>query len=448
MPKKIYDIVPPKAKHPAWRQAGKTAVVKKITASEEKNLPAAPRHAEHTAKKSHKEVRRHKAVNFSWTKVLAVVGSAIVLALAIFFYFKLQKADIEIWPKTETLSFSQKIIADKSVDFIDINKNTIPAQLLEEEKDLSQEFSSSGQAQNDSKAKGAVKVFNSYEPFSPITLVAGTHLLSDSGKYFITLKKITVPAAKKVSGKIVLGSVDAAVEAKNTGSDYNVGPSKFSFPKLAGTPYYYSIFASSSGSMAGGFEKNVKLVTDGDIQNAKDTLVKKLLNDAEAGLRSKISSDQVLFDNGIITAIVEALPSVKSGATAEKFNYQAKVKATALVFKKQDLEKLTKDYILFQTQDSKIILDKSFSINYTPDLLDIKGGKIILNSNFSAKIYQTINKDSLTILVSRKTQDEVINIINSNIGDSISLVKVNFWPFWTQKTPGDAGKVKINLNFD
>ncbi len=463
MAKKIYDIVPPKAKRPTSRQAGKITIVKKTVVAEE-NLPrkagkspAMHAHAEHVAQKPNKEVRGHKTSNFSWIKILAIASSVVVLALVVFFYFKLQKADIEIWPKTETLSFSQKIIADKSVDSIDESKNIIPAESIEEEKNLSQEFPSSGQAQNDSKAKGTVKISNNYSPATPITLVAGTHLLSDSGKYFVTLKKVTVPASKKVNSKTVAGSIDVSVQAAETGSAYNIGPSNFSLPKLAGTPYYYSIFASSSSSMSGGFEKNIKLVTDDDIQNAKDTLVKKLSNDTTAVLKSKISSDQVLLDNAVATNIVDALSSVKSGAVADKFTYQVKVKATALVFKKQDLEKLAKDYIISQAQlaspgeaggNSKIILDKSFSINYTPDLLDIQGGKITLNSNFSAKIYQAIDKDNLTSLLFHKTQDEIINTINSNIGDSISQAKVNFWPFWTKRAPGDGKKVKINLNFE
>jgi hypothetical protein len=377
-----------------------------------------------------------------------VGASVLFLALGIFLYFKLQKAEVDIWPKTEILSFNQQITADKTVASVDLENNLIPVQILQEEKESWQEFDATGIALTDSKAGGIITVFNSYEPASPISLKAGTHFLSDSGKYFVSLQKITIPAAKTSGGKVVPGSVTVKVEAEEAGDGYNIGPAKFSVPKLSGTAYYYSVFASSSASMSGGYSKNVKKVTDDDIQNAKDTLVEKLSEDVVNSLKSKLSSDDILLDNAISTDVVNASSVIKEGAAIDKFNYQVKISVTALAFKKQDLEDLAKKYIVSQISDSETFLDESFVMNYTSDRVDIDGGKIIMNSDFSAKVYQKIDKDNLGSLFAHKTRDEITAIITDNLGENVSRVKVNFWPFWVQKAPSGENKINIDLDFE
>ena len=99
--------------------------------------------------------------------------------------------------------------------------------------------------------------------------------MSDSGKLFVALQKIVIPAAKKSGSKITPGSVQINVQAVEGGTDYNIAPSNFSVPGLKGTAYYYSIYATSTAAMTGGYTGKVKKVTDDDIQGAKDVLTKK-----------------------------------------------------------------------------------------------------------------------------------------------------------------------------
>ena len=350
MAKKIYDIVPPNVR--------KKAAAKKSSAKPEKKYVRVVRQKPVEAEvmgafqKPQKEahVRQPKEANFSWFKVLAGTVGVLVLAAAVFLYFKLQKADIEIWPKTEVLSFNQKVEANKLAD------NAVLVEVIQDEKDLWQAFEATGKTSANSKATGTITVYTTYSPASAVTLKAGTHFLSDSVKYFVTLAKIVVPAAKKSGSKTVPGSISVKVQAQDAGSEYNIGPAKFSVPKLAGTDYYYSVYASSSDSMVGGSAKSVKQVTDDDIQGAKDTLTQKLIDSLKESIKSKMTPDDILLDNAISTNVIDASSAVKAGATVDSFNYQAKVGATALVVKKSDLKKVSKDYIFSQIPSEKTIL--------------------------------------------------------------------------------------------
>ena len=162
-----------------------------------------------------------------------------------------------------------------------------------------------------------------------------------------------------------------------------------------GTNYYYSVYAESSKAMAGGYAGKVKKIIDDDISQAKDALTKKLKAENEATLRNSISSDYVLLDDMISSEIISASTEAKAGTVADNFTYQVKVKSKALAFKKSDLEKFAKDYIIFQIQETKTMLDNSFKTDYSSKASDIDKGKITLNLTFSSGVYQDIDKKLL-----------------------------------------------------
>ena len=441
----MFDILPPKKIHKNEYGSISLMVEEKKQSKRRVNKKQIQETSFQTQQETPPQTQKERAFPL---KELLIGSGILVLILFGILYFKLQKAEIEIWPKTEILSFNEQILVDDSVDSIDSSSKTIPAQYFEEEKDLWQEFLATGSASDGGKAEGTITIYNKYSPASSLTLKSGTHFLSDSGKYFITLQKVVIPAAKKENNKTVPGSIEVKVQATEAGEGYNIKPSKFSVPKLSGTSYYYSIYAESSEDMTGGFSGEVKKVTEEDIQKAKKDLTEKLLNDAKESLKNKIGPEYVLLDNAIFAKITESSSAVKAGAVVDKFNYQAKAKTTALVFKKSDLESLVKEYIGSNISDEKIFLDDSLTLNYSSETVDIEDKKTVLDLDFSVKAYKTIDKNDLILLFREKSESQIKETINSKMGDQVSQSKVSLWPFWTIKAPKDKNKIKIDLKFE
>lgn len=430
MAKKMFDILPPD-------------LAKKI----EKGIESLGKEDKKTNRNKKHRGKNQKERRFPLREVL--VGSGVLLLIvAGILYFKLQKAEVLIWPKTEILSFKEQISADDSIESVDIAGNIIPVKYFEEEKELWQEFSATGNASNEGRAEGTIVVYNNYSPASPITLKSGTHFLSDSGKYFVALSKIVIPAAKKQGSKTVPGSVEVKVQAIEGGESYNIKASKFSVPKLAGTSYYYSVYAESSEPMTGGFSTEIKKVTESDIQNAKDVVTKKLLDDTYNSLLSKIPEEYIVLEGAVTAEITEAESAVKADSVIDKFNYQAKAKARALAFKKSDIEELLKEYIASNIPDSRELLENSLDIQYTPQTVDINEGKMVLELEFSVKTYQSIDKNDFISLFRDKSSDQIKELINSRLGSEVSSIEVNFWPFWTTKAPKDKNKINLDLKFE
>jgi len=428
MAKKIYDIKPPKIVKKVEKE------VKEIKEFFEKKPVV-----KHSRKKAEKK--------FPFLPVFAGAG-VLLLIFAVYLFFKLPKAEITIWPKTDVLSFKEAITADKAISEISLENKTIPAQYLEQEKEGTEEFSATGSASNDGKASGTITVYNKYDKMEPLSLKAGTHFLSDSGKYFVTLSKITVPAGKKQGAKLVPGSVNVKVQAEESGPGYNIKPAKFSVPKLAGTPYYYSINGESFQAMAGGYTGNIKKVTEDDILQAKDSLGKKLSDEAKESLKKNISSEYILLDEAVSAEILSLSASVKPGTVADKFSYTAKVKAKGIIFKKSDVDKLAKDYLASQVKEGRIMLEPSYKIQYAFKSLDIQSGKISIDAEFSAQTYRNMDKLAVALYSAKKNPSEINSYINGNFGDEISEVKVNLSPYWVTLAPGNEKAVHVDFRFE
>jgi len=444
MAKKIYDIKPPKI---AKKTIGRNSVAESEKSG---HVKITKRKTQITSRVSASAENRKKSKNSFWFRPWAIITVVILVVLlggGIYLFFKLPKADIVIWPKIDTLSFQQTITADKSVDLFDITNNVIPAKYIESIKTNSQDFPATGNASNEGYATGSILISNKYNPPEPFTFKAGTRFMSDSGKLFVTFQKVVIPAATKSGSKIIPGTVQINVQAVEGGTGYNIPPSNFSIPGLKGTAYYYSVTAASSKAMEGGYSGKVKKVTDDDIQEAKEVLTDKTSADALADLRSQISSEYILLDNAVLSKVTSALTQTKAGTVAENFNYQVTVTASALVFKKSDIENFTKNYIISKMQEGKTFLDSNLSVDYSASVVDVSGGKATLNLDFSSGVYQNIDKNSISLSLLGQNLNQIKETINNSLGDQFSKLEINFWPFWVTKAPNNQKAVNVELKF-
>ena len=450
MAKKIYDILPPKLANKKKSAVAKQAVVGKVDMERKPKRPSAV--AERARQKRGVEtiippsiVRGKRRAPLR--EIMA--GSAVILLLlSIYLYNKLPKADIQIWPVMEQFSLQEKITADKTVLALDVSRKVIPAQYMEEAQDGWQEFLATGDVNTDKKATGTIKIYNKLNPAAAFTLIKGTHFLSDSGKYFVILEKVVIPAAQYQKGKLVAGSVSVKVEAEQAGEGSNIGPSKFSIPKLSGTAYYYSIYAESTATMIGGHQGSAKRVTKDDIDKAKEDLSKKLLSQAETTLRGKLSEQDVVIDNSLQKTVIDFTTTAKADTIIEKFTANATVKVSALIFKKPDLEQFAKGSIGLKLSEAETFLEKSLEVSYSPASVDSKKGSALMDLKISVPAYKSMDENALVNLFSQKTSDEIKSIISENYGSDVSKVEVDFWPFWVKSAPKNKNRINIDLMFE
>jgi len=430
MARKIYDIKPPKVTKKAEKDVKDFLKIQTSSGSRRGAV-------------SRQEPQRKKQ---SIRQPIAIGVVVVVLFVCGYLFFKLPKADITIWPKVEVLSFNQTITADKSTDAINLENSAIPAKYFEVTKTNSEDFPATGNASNEGRATGSIVVYNKSDPVKPLTFKEGTHFMSDSGKIFITYQKVVVPAGKKSGSKITPGSVQINVEAVEGGNDYNIPPSNFSIPGLKGTSYYYTVYATSSADMSGGYAGKVKKITADDIQTAKDTLSQKTKSDVVADLRNEIPDDYIVLDSAVFSEIISASTEAKVGTVVDNFNYQVVAKSSTLAFKKADIDEFAKKYIISQMPEGRTLV-KNPEITYSTGLVDVSEGRATLNLDFSSGTYQSIDKNSTGLSLLGKNISQIEQTINSSMGENVSKVDVKFWPFWVKAAPKSQKAVNIEIKF-
>ena len=172
------------------------------------------------------EIKKKKLPSFPFFKIsISILIFLILIGGGL--HFQWSRAEIEIWPEVKTLNFDEKLTLDTKRDKSDFLSKVIPGKIFESEKVLSQNFSSSGKTLKEEKAQGTIRVYNNYH--LPQILVIRTRFQPALEKvlYFRTTKTITIPAKSEL---------DVNVRADRPGDEYNISPSTFSIPGLAGTP--------------------------------------------------------------------------------------------------------------------------------------------------------------------------------------------------------------------
>ncbi len=428
MTKKIFDIIPPekveKDKKPAVK-AFKEKISEKEAIEERKE--------EATIIAAGGKIEK-KGFKIGW------ILTPIFLALLIFVATQISKAEIEIWPKTELVSFETKLTIDSNADEIDFSYKIIPAQVFESQKVLYEEFQATGKTLK--KAEGVIRLYNAFSTKTE-TWLQGTRFVSSEGKLFKSKAKIVVPGAELKDGKILPRYVDVDVIAAESGEEYNIEPSHFSIYVFRGTPRYTKFYGESLKSMTGGGDS--AQVTEQDLESAEELLVQKAEIACEDDLKNKIPENSIFLGDILETEILEKFSLTKVGDEIEEFSFKVKAKSKTLLFEKKDIENYVKEIVLAQDSKGKSLYQESLKIDYTPQTIDFDSGKAVISLNVSVEVYTKISLDILKKELTGKSLVGTTIFLENQ--PEITKVKVEFWPFWVKNVPKDVEKINVHYSF-
>ncbi len=384
----------------------------------------------------------------SFKKKLFLLGGVFVV-IAIFGYFRLPRAEIKIWPVTESLRLNVQVVADKTINQIDFAKNLIPAIYLENEKKVLREFSSTGRNLKEIKAEGTIRLFNEFST-APFALIPRTRFISADKKEFLTPRRVVIPGKRREAGRIIPGTIDIKVIADQPGEEFNIGPSNFSIPGLAGTAMFFTIYGESFEPMSGGFRGEVVKITQNDLDEAERTLRKEVLGNSLEGLKGELLAGFVLPEKTIEQEVVEIFSPVKAGHELELFLLRVKARTKGLSFNELDLENFAKKYMLSYLEQeinngNKKLYQESLKIYWSITNVDLKAGRMTIDLNFSGKIYQAINESLLKPKIKEKNISQANQILEKQ--PQIRKVETELWPFWAKKIPKIAERIEFHLIF-
>jgi len=414
MPKKFFDIVPPEKANPS-RLVLRSK--KGFLSVEEEDLE--PKVVKKTSKK-----------NPFFIKKIHFIFGALALAGVAYIFFITPPPKIEVNAKIADVELSASVGGDK-----------ISIKTFNDEREVSGTFSSTGEAVKEAKARGIITVYNSASS-EPRQLIPSRFVSSD-GKIFKSLKVITIPGAK---GKATPGQADVEVEAMEAGESYNIGPTTFALPALAGSPLYTAIYAKSFSIMSGGGKTKISQIKKEDFESAKASLLLSLKKNSFEYLSKNLPDGFILIDSAIAADITKEESAAKVGDKVPSFSYKIKGKCIGFAFSKSEVESFSANFLTENISKGVKIQKGTFQVFPLVESISKADSKIIFSLKIKAKALSNINLPELRGSLAGKTINDSESILknNSAIGD----FKITNRFFWNNNFPKDPSQIDIKLITD
>ncbi len=396
--------------------------------------------AKKSGKKSSKKDKKLKIPNFDSFRMKLFLGIGILLLVIVLWYvfFKvLPKATITIKTNAQTEPIDVSFTADPDANELNTQNSIVPAKQLKQDKTKTEKTPTTGEKNLGEKASGTMTFQTTTNCVSALpTIPAGT-TVSSSGLNFITQEPATIGGVPNIqNGKCVFTSGKTDVTASEGGGKYNLSERTYT---VSG---FTSVVANGS-NMSGGTDKIVKIVSQADIDTAKNKALESNVDEVKAEMKATLDKDGYLslietFNNS--EPIVTSSPSV--GAEANEVTVTVVTSYVMTGAKTDDLKKLIDD----QSKE-EINSDQQKINDYGLDSATTKVSEI--QPNGQAKVQLNTNVTTGTQLDSEKIKQQAAGKRRGEIQDELKSipgvidVEVAYSPFYVSKTPSDKNKITI-----
>lgn len=392
---------------------------------------------------SDKSDKKLKIPNFEKFRIKLIIGAVAFVCLVIGWYiayFVVPAAAITIKTDNQAVTVDLPFTASTTIKLLDQEKAIVPAVSKETKKTDTEKVAATGKKNVGDKAKGTVSLQNCVKTDGPVTVPAGT-TVSNNGNVFVVDIDSSLPASSFTGGGTCKTASKAVpVTAQNAGDQYNL-----SGGRVFTVSGFNGINGTDSSAMSGGTTKNVTVVSQDDINNAKNKLADKSKDTAKEELKKTLGTENLfpLIETFAFTdPAVTTSPNV--GDESSDVSVTSVITYTMLGVKRDDLKALVVTVANKQIDTSKQSissdgLDKAiFRLN---DKGDGKSQK--LNVQTEAETGTQLNEDDIKKQVTGKKSGDIQQQIQGYPG--VKEVNVKFSPFWVNKAPKKLSKITITV---
>lgn len=386
--------------------------------------------AQAAAKAPRKQGMKVKVPNFDTfrKKIFLFSGLGILLVgFLVWAVFFAPRATVEVAAKTDAMSIN-KILTLVPDGTLDADQGVAPLIEKETKKTQSTEVTATGKKEVGEKATGIVN-FTKSTP-GDTTVAAGTTLRSSSGLEFLTDTSVTVPGAQlsfECENYLCPGEASVAVTAAEPGSKYNGASGG-----VSGGPS--GVSASFADATTGGTDKTATVVSQDDVNRAKEDLKKQDIEGVRKELSDQFEGDVIIIQESLTASSGEPSVSPAVGEEAAKAQLAVETTYTIYAVNRDDLKTIFGEYLKTQMSDEesqKIYASGDEKVQFSE--FDKQANKASVRVQATGYIGPQIDEDSLKSQLSGMQAGEVRELVESIEG--VRDVQVRFWPFWVTTVP-------------
>lgn len=375
-------------------------------------------------------------------KIIIIVLAVLLLIIGLIYGLVIApKAQVVVKAETFNKPLSLEFTADTTSTELDKDKKIVQALQKEAAKSDSEKVEATGQENKGDKATGSLSmtVQRCNPPLdAPDSVPAGTGV-SANGQTYITQDKTSF-AFNGASGSCVNYSSTnpTSITAQKAGKQHNAADStNFS---VAGRSDI-----TASGSASGGTDEIVKVVSQTDIDKAKERLNSKQ-NTVQDELKTEFAREGFLAIAETFKASdADYTPSTAVGAEANEVTVSVNLKYSMLGVKEDDLKELIKQEINSQEDNGAQMLlsDGLDKAVFNPATIEgLKASQTAFRLNTNVITGPDINQDELKQQITGKKKGQAEELLKQRAGLTDPSVKLS--PFWVSKIP-KASKITVEI---
>lgn len=294
------------------------------------------------------------------------------------------------------------------------------------------------------KASGRLTLYNEYSKQS-VRIIKNTRFQTSDGKIYRSYAAVAVPGYKETGNTIIPGSVEVSVSAEKVGEQYNIGPSRFTLPGLAGGPMFDKMYAKSDESITGGFVGEVGIVSDSDLIAGRNTLEGLLASKLIDEVKSKVPDDKIFFPE-VYRTVYEFDEYVGSATSTDNNTQEVRLTGviSAAVFDKSEFANYLARRELSNIGEAMVAVDnwQELTVNSTmPDEIGVADDinlRVSGNANFVWQFdADAVAKDLVGL---PKTDYEKV-FLNY---PAIYKAEVRISPFWVSHFPSNPSRIHVD----
>lgn len=354
---------------------------------------------------------------------LTFIVFALMILSAIFLFFYSQ-AVIIVTPDSQdiNLSFNVEVKENPTLEQL-AEQDVVYGKVESQERNESGSFDVLSTKTVSSTEIGKVRLTNNSSGNQP--LMQTTQLQAENGVIVRTSQMVTVPAG---------GSIEVAVYPKDPAAFSTIEGGKLMIIKLA-PALQDKIYGEPIGQLSNG-PREVKVVSDGDANRAKEELLKRVTQAARQEL--KLSENDPLS-----VTITDFKTDRVAGEEAPTVNYTAKVKISTITINKEQLDDLIKRKVE-KLHLSGLSIEQIDTSNVKYSAIEMEPGSEAIMVKVDYLLKAMLSADN-SILERKNFVGKTIDEIRAYAGKSelIKNIDVSVSPYWQKRLPGEEGRIKV-----
>lgn len=362
-------------------------------------------------------------------KLFLIIGGGVAFIVFLIWAIAIAPhATVAITANTNLINISQTLQLKPNAT-ADPAQNLMPATVKQTKKSASVDFTATGKKDVGEKATGTVKFSTNNISNLGTTIPAGTVLTATGGTQFATDTAVTITISNYQNAPTGVTAVNRGAASNGANGAVSGAPS--------------GISATLTGSTAGGTDKTVTVVSQADVDKAKQQLQSGDANAVKNDLKKEFGSDMIVIDESFKAEGGDATssPAVDQEATSAKLTSETTY--TLVGVERSDLKANFDAYLDKQLagKDNQKVYSSGEDTAQFSQFTTANGGYTV-TVNAQAQVGPQLNEEQLKKQLVGKRAGEIQQQLETIEG--IEDVETTFFPFWVTKAPAEN---KITIKF-